>query len=379
MNIPPQLSKGLSRAIACVIGCCLCAAESHAEDWPLGRGDIAGTGATRTEIAADLSLLWELPLGGIGFEATPIIAENTIFIGDPDGRVFAIDFTSGQEKWRVKLDTGFVAAATYHEQIIYLGDYDGLLHALDATTGKELWTFKTEMEISASPTFIDDNLLVTSQDGVLYCLNRKSGELIWKYTTGDQLRCGASLAGTRTYLGGCDGKLHVVDVTLGTAVGEPIPLDGPTGSTPSVLGSLVFVPTHGGRLFAFDAMSGKEKWQFHDPKVAQEFQNNVAVADGIVVAASRNKHVIALDAQTGKVLWDIVLRKRADSSPVIAGSSVVVAAADGRLIVLDLKTGAEKWLYEIKGAFIGSPAIADGKIVVASDKGTVFCFGPKLQ
>jgi outer membrane protein assembly factor BamB len=99
----------------------------------------------------------------------------------------------------------------------------------------------------------------------------------------------------------------------------------------------------------------------------------------LVVATSRNKHVFAIDATTGKVVWDIVLRKRADSSPVIAGESVVVAAADGRLIVLDLRTGNEKWLYEIKGGFIGSPAIADGKIVVASDKGTVFCFGADLR
>ena len=170
-----------------------------------------------------------------------------------------------------------------------------------------------------------------------------------------------------------------MDGSKGTEIGEPIPLDGPTGSTPSVLGSTVFVPTHGGRLFAFDAITSKEKWQFFDPQLSQEFQNNVATADNVVVATSRNKHVFALDATTGKVLWDNVLRKRADGSPVIAGQNVVLAAADGRLITFDLKTGAEKWLYEVKGAFIGSPAVVDGKIIVASDKGTVFCFGPKVQ
>ncbi len=366
-------------AIASVAGLLLLTGDVRAGEWPLGRGDVAGTGATTTELAADLSLLWELSLGGIGFESTPVIGNNSIFIGDPDGRVFAIDLMTGKEQWRVELDTGFVAAATYHEQVVYIGDYDGILHALDAATGKEKWLFKTEMEISASPTFIGDNLLVTSQDGNLYCLKRNSGELVWKYTTGDQLRCGASLAGNRTYLGGCDGKLHVVDVSKGTAIGEPIPLDGPTGSTPSVLGSTVFVPTHGGRLFAFDTGTNAEQWQFFDPQLSQEFQNNVATANGVVVATSRNKHVFALDAKSGKVLWDSVLRKRADSSPVIAGQRVVVAAADGRLIMLDLKTGAEKWLYEIKGGFIGSPAVVDGKIVVASDKGTVFCFGPKVQ
>ncbi len=350
-----------------------------ADSWPLGRGDSAGTGATKSELPSELKLLWELPLGGIGFEATPIIADGFVFVGDPDGRFFAIDLATGKEKWKLERDTGFVAAASYIDKRIYIGDYDGVLRALDATDGKELWSFKTDMQIDASPTSFGDTLLVTSEDGTLYCLKKSDGTLEWKYETGDQLRCGASLAGNRTYLGGCDGKLHVVDVTSGKAIGEPIPLDGPTGSTPSVAGKSVFVPTHGGRLFAFDSETNQPLWQFFDPKLAQEFQNNVATADNLVVATSRNKHVFALDATTGKIAWDVVLRKRADSSPVIAGSSVVVAAADGRLIVMDLKTGREKWMYEIKGAFIGSPAVAAGKIVVASDKGTVFCFGAALR
>jgi len=347
--------------------------------WSFARGDSAGTGATKTELPEKLALLWELPLGGSGFESTPIIAENTVFMGDPDGRFFAIDVATGKEKWRLELETGFVASAAYIDKRIYIGDRDGVLRALDAKTGKEAWKFKAEMQIDASPNAHGDNLLVTSEDGNLYCVKRASGELLWKYETGDQLLCGASLAGNRPYLGGCDGKLHVFDVSVGKAIGEPIPLDGPTGSTPSVAGKNVFVPTYGGKLFAFDAETSKEAWQFFDPKLAQGFQNNVAIAENMVVAASRNKHVFALDATTGKIVWDIVLRKRADGSPVIAGSSVVVAAADGRLVVLDLKTGAEKWLYENKGGFIGSPAIADGKIVVASDKGTVFCFGADLR
>lgn len=373
----------LTSAVTGLLTIALCIAMNMvpllADSWPLGRGDSAGTGATKTELPEKLGLLWELPLGGIGFESTPIIADNTIFIGDPDGRFFAIDLTTGKEKWRAEFETGFVASAAYIDNVIYIGDYDGVLRALDAATGKESWTFKAEMQIDASPTAYGNNLLVTSEDGTLYCVKRNNGELVWKYETGDQLRCGASLAGDRTYLGGCDGKLHVVDVTVGKAIGEPIPLDGPTGSTPSVAGKNVFVPTHGGKLFAFDADTSKQTWQFFDPKLAQEFQNNVATADNMVVATSRNKHVFALDASTGNLVWDIVLRKRADGSPSIAGGSVVIAAADGRVIVLDLKTGSEKWLYEIKGGFIGSPAIADGKIVVASDKGTVFCFGAELR
>ncbi len=348
------------------------ALEPAAEAWPLGRGNIAGTAATDADLPSELKLHWELPLGGLGFDASPIVADGLIFIGDADGRFYAIDLKEGKVKWQTQCEVGYLGAATYHEGVVYIGDLDGVMTALRASDGKEIWTYTCDMEIDASPTFFGNNLLVTSQDGQLYCIDREKGELVWKYATGDQLRCGPSLAGNRTYLGGCDGKLHIVDVTNGQAIGQPIPLDGPTGSTPSVSGSRVIVPTHGGRLFAFDVSTNQEAWQFFDGKIAQEFQNCVATSNGIVVAASR-KSIFALNESDGKMLWNTPVRKRSDSSPVIAGQSVV-ATLDGRIVLLELKSGTEKWQFEVKGT-LGSPAIADGKIVVASDKGTVFCFG----
>lgn len=348
-------------------------------DWTMGRGDLASTGSSQSELPEKLELLWERELGGIGFESTPIIAEQTVFIGDPDGNLVAIKVDDGEIKWQRKFETGFIAAASYLDGTIYIGDYDGKVYSLNAKDGSEKWTHKSEMQIDAGPTFVGENLLFTSQDGKLYCLERESGKLVWQYETGDQLRCGPTLAGNRTYLGGCDGKLHVVDVITGKAIGEPIPLDGPTGSTPSVADETVFVPTYGGRIFAFDVASSSKKWEFADQKLAQEFQSSVAVKGNLIIASSRNKHLFAVDASNGKVVWDQVLRKRSDGSPVIAGSSVIVSAADGRLIVFDLKSGSQKWQYEIKGGFIGSPAVSDQKIVVASDKGTVFCFGGKVR
>jgi outer membrane protein assembly factor BamB len=82
-----------------------------------------------------------------------------------------------------------------------------------------------------------------------------------------------------------------------------------------------------------------------------------------------------LDLANGEVAWDVTLRRRTESSPVIAGDQVALAGSDGRLLLLDLKTGKENWMFEVRGSFLGSPAVADGKLVVASDRGDVFCFG----
>ncbi len=345
--------------------------------WPMGRGDVAGTGATQESLPEPLDLLWELDLEGLGFDAGPIVADDKVFAADHDGRVLAIDLKTGKEVWKVKFETGFVASPAYRDGTLFVGDYDGTLHALDAVDGKEQWNYPTELEIDASPNFHGSNVLFTSQNGTLYAVDRATGSLAWEYETGDQLQCGATLAGDLTFLGGCDALLHIVDVNNGQAVGEPLPIDAPTGSTPSVLGDRVFVPTYAGEIFCFKLSTMELLWKFKDPELADEFKNSVAVADGLLVATSRNKRLFAIDIATGLVKWEKTLRKRSDASPVIAGQRVVVAAADGRIALFDLKTGEETWMFEVKPGFVGAPAVADGKLVVANDRGTVFCFGKK--
>lgn len=369
-----QLQKS-GRALGCWIAISIGVCPILAADWPLGRFDSAGTGATAEKLPGEPKLLWELDLGGIGFDGSPVVADGAAFLADLSGRVFAIDLATGKERWRIETKNGFIASGAVANGRVYFGDDGGVVHVYDTKDGKANWEYATGSEIDASATFFGLNVLVTSQDGFLYCLSQKAGELKWKYETGDQLRCSATLAGSRTFLGGCDGKLHVVDCVTGQAAREPVPLDGPTGSTPSILGDSVFVPTHSGSLFAFDANSGEQRWQFSNSSLSQEFENNVAVANGLIVASSKNRRVFALDQTTGKVQWEVTLRKRCDASPIIAADKVVLAASDGRILFLDLKTGVESWRFEVKGAFLASPAVADGKLIVASDKGTVYCFG----
>lgn len=350
---------------------------SLAEDWPMGRGNVAGTGATSESLPDNPQLLWEFDVDGLGFDAGPIIAAGRVYAADHNGRVLALDLASGKQVWRVELDTGFVASPAYKDGTLFVGDYDGTLHALDAKDGQEKWRFETGMEIDASPNFHTDKVLFTSQNGKLYSVHADSGKLAWEYETGDQLQCGATLAGDRTFLGGCDAQLHIVDVSTGQLVGQPLPIDAPTGSTPSVLGNRVFVPTYAGEIFCYELPSNDLLWRFRDPKLADEFKNSVAVADGLAVAASRNKRVFAIDVSNGKVVWEQTLQKRCDASPVIAGGRVVVASADGRITLFDLKTGQQQWMFEVKPSFIGAPAVGDGKLVVANDRGTIFCFGQK--
>lgn len=349
--------------------------NSTAADWPMGRANSMGTGATQETLPENLELLWEVNIEGLGFDAGPIIAEQTVYANDQDGRVVALDLKTGEEKWRVELSAaGFVAAPAFQDGTLFV--CDDAIRALNASDGSERWHFATGNQISASPNFFDDSVIVTSEDGILYRIKKESGELVWKYETEAPILCGASIAGDLTFLGGCDEKLHVVDLKTGKVVGEPKVI-GPTASTPGVSGEHVLIPTQQGAIFSFRTSDMSESWRYEDQQVAREFRNSLAIADGLAVAASDNKRVFALDVETGEMKWVQILRMRSDASPIISGQNVIIAAADGRILRYELKTGKELWMFEVKRGFIGPPAVADGKLVLTNSRGSIFCFGER--
>ena len=220
-------------------------------------------------------------------------------------------------------------------------------------------------------------MLIASQDGKLTALNVETGAVVWQYETSDQIRCSPTVAGDRTFLGGCDSQLHVVDLNKGVKASEPMPLDSPTNSTPAVLGELAFLPTYGGKILALEWKKGLRAWEYEDEERQQEYRSSPAAAKGIVIVSSQGKRLVALDAANGKEKWQKTIRRHADAAPVIAGDSVFLAATDGRLYRFNLADGEETWQYEIKGALLAAPAIAGEKLILTTEEGHVMCFGAK--
>jgi outer membrane protein assembly factor BamB len=92
------------------------------------------------------------------------------------------------------------------------------------------------------------------------------------------------------------------------------------------------------------------------------------------VIGGRDKHVHALDAETGAGLWTFPTKARVDASPVIVGTRVFAASLDGNLYLLELASGEEVWTFSAGGAFIASPAVGAGRLVISEDSGLVYAF-----
>jgi outer membrane protein assembly factor BamB len=344
--------------------------------WSIDRGDAAATGAVARQLPESLVELWRYEAEE-EIVASPIIVSRRVIVGDVEGGLHAVSLDSGKRLWKQQIDTFFEAPPVATERVTVIGDLDGFVRAFHTETGEPLWKFETGGEILAGAAIVDQTVLATSSDGSLYALDLSTGEQRWSYATGDQIQCRPTIAEERVLLGGCDGALHGVNLATGKQAAKPLPLDGPTRSTPAVLGSKVFVPTHGGAVIAFDWRAGESLWTQTDPQRPREFRNSAAATPQYVVVATKNQ-VLALDPSDGTPRWTTTLRGRIDeqASPVIAGSDVWINDLRGRLYRLSLKDGGIRWEYEVRGSLPTSPAIGEDRLVIANDKGVVICLGP---
>jgi len=140
---------------------------------------------------------------------------------------------------------------------------------------------------------------------------------------------------------------------------------------------MAFVGTYGNHVLGIDWKKGEVVWKFEDPDRPFPFLSSAAVLRDTMVIGGRDKRVRAFDAATGKPKWQFAANGKVDSSPVIVGERVFVGSSDGNVYGLRLRDGELSWKYEAGGAFSASPAIADGRLVIGTEDGTLYCFGAK--
>jgi quinohemoprotein ethanol dehydrogenase len=143
-------------------------------------------------------------------------------------------------------------------------------------------------------------------------------------------------------------------------------LEAPRGqeATPLVVDGVLYVSTAWSRVRAYDARTGKPLWAY-DPEVPGEWAVNaccdvvnrgVAVWQGKVFVGSFDGRLIALDAATGRELWDvntidrtkpytITGAPRVVKGKVLIGNGGAEFGVRGYLSGYDAETGALAWRF----------------------------------
>ncbi len=164
---------------------------------------------------------------------------------------------------------------------------------------------------------------------------------------------------------GCAQTNSALDSNLSLA--WTVQTDGAINQTPLIVRGLVIVCPSGSPLLALDLETGAAKWTFAPPEGVWE---RAYASDGErVFVGLKNRTIAALDASTGKLLWQKDLGINMQVPPLVDDGIVYAPTAfvgpeltpdvhgRAKLFARDAKTGEELWVFESDNYILQTPAI----------------------
>jgi alcohol dehydrogenase (cytochrome c) len=188
-------------------------AVANSDQWAIAGHDYGNTRFSplkqiNSQNASKLSLVYSFSLGSLrSNESSPIVIGNTLYVSSSWGPkyVYALDAATGARKWtyepEIPDDVLQYACCdvdnrgvTFADGKIFVGRLDGKLTALDATTGKALWTadvvdYKQGSVITSPPLVVRDKVITGfgggeyGVRGSLQAFDLNTGKQAWKTFT----------------------------------------------------------------------------------------------------------------------------------------------------------------------------------------------------
>ena len=184
--------------------------------------------------AADGIYQWKYETGN-SIWATPAVANDRVFFGSMDQKVYALDL-DGQKLWDFHTGGAVTARPLVQDGRVYIGSFSSDFFALDAETGNVIWKFPDASNWYWSRAVTNgDTLFVGSTDGNLYALDAATGALHWVYPTEGSIVGSPALVGDRVAVGSTDGRVRLVtqsdgldetQCNIGAAIKAPLTAHG---------------------------------------------------------------------------------------------------------------------------------------------------------
>jgi outer membrane protein assembly factor BamB len=131
---------------------------------------------------------------------------------------------------------------------------------------------------------------------------------------------------------------------------------------PIYVGGKLYFVNNNGFAFALDADTGKVLWERRIG--ALNASSPTYYRHRLYIVNLVPGHIVKLDAKTGKTIWKKSLPGRAESSPVVVDRTVYFGCEDGGLYALSTISGAVRWVTPLGGPVKAAPAYYGGRLYV---------------
>src|SRR6185436_7314168 len=282
---------------------------------------------------------------GAGPKSTPAIAGGRVFTFGIGGILSAFDLASGKLIWRVPAPAVLPQYGTATSPLVdgtsviaHVGGYDsGALTSFDAATGKPRWQWKGDGPGSGSPiiaTFGGVRQVIAQTQRLLVGLNASTGTLLWQVPSTDDFDQNAFT------------PVVFQDLLINAGIDQPL------------------------TAFRLKVVDGKwiGETAWTNPQTPMFMSTPVIIGGTIYGLTQRGRgQFVAIDAATGKTLWNTQGREGENASILGSRSWLLASTTDGNLVVA--RANPQKYeevrRYQIaQSALWAYPAITGSSLIV---------------
>ena len=326
----------------------------------------------------------------VGVITTPIFAlqqGDNVAVASSQGQVALINAMTGQDVWRLQLDTPIQAGVGGDGQRLAVINQNNEVLAIEA--GKVLWRYRLPAMSYTAPLVAGGRVFVLSADRVVTALDGASGQKLWTQQRpgGEPLvlqQAGLLMSFGDTLLAGWGGRLAALNPNTGVVRWES--LVGSTRGTNEVerlvdlvagasrQGSTLCVRAFQSAVSCLDVGRGNTLW-------TRPAQGHVGL-DGderLVFGVESDSKVVAWQRPDGQTAWtQSDLRFQGLTAPLVLGRSVVMGDEKGLIHFLSRVDGQTLQRMSTDGsAIVGKPVAVGQTLVVVTRTGGIFGFRPQ--
>lgn len=364
-------------------------AQSTEPAWPMFQFDAGKTGYNPNASIPTEQVGQQWRTSTLGeVVASPVIANGMVFVGSRDGKVYAMDQEDGSKQWEYNIGEPIEATPAISDGSIYIGTTEANVFALSLDGSKE-WEFETDPEGSSPsielPISVGDGLVFvvsepSYEDGLLYAINKNDGTERWTHWPPADHALAVGDGNLYLSAGGRRGTFKSIKASNGERQWDIISYGGYISDV-TLSGTSLYLSGgddgHVSRLPNDGSSYGETITSFSEINVQNIQSPSMAGRDLYVSLNNENENgfLFAFDSVTGEEKWRTRLGGGSKSSPVTTADTVYVGTDNNEVIAFSRSNGDELWSFSTDGPIRSTPALVGGSLYVGSDDGYVYSIG----
>ena len=312
----------------------------------------------------------------------PAVYDGNIYHISSSGNLLSIDLESGKKLWSKSTEDIVSSGLDVNFKTISYGTLDGHLVTLDQRNGEEIWRSPTSSESLSPPVHSGSHIILQTIDGRITGFNAKTGEQDWFHQT---VVPPLTLRGTaRPFLdegfiftGFANGKIAMIYPDSG-AVRLELPVTLNEGKSelerivdvdgrPIIVNGILVSASYQGNILALNLRDGKGIWQ-------QELSTykDLTANGNRIVAVDSEDIVKAFGTATGALIWEQEdLKKRELTAPASISNLIVVGDFEGYVHLLNAQNGNFEGREKISGDPITEIVSKGNYLLIVDSSGRV--------